>query len=69
MSSAVALFSRSEFIILSHADRARAASSPGYIHFWIYDDVTDNCILNLQRKNSIRNAFVPLLFRFLSFIL
>ena len=23
--------------------------SPGDIHFWIYDDVTDNCVLDLQR--------------------
>ena len=42
--------------------------SPGDIHFWIYDDVTDNCILDLQRKISILNAFVPLLFWFLSFM-
>ena len=50
MSSAVALFSRNEFIILSLADHARIASSPRDIHFWIYDDVTDNCILDLQEK-------------------
>ena len=67
MSSTVALFLRSEFIILSSADRARIASSPGDIHFWTYDDVTDNCVLDLQRKNSIRKAFVPLLFWFLPF--
>ena len=36
------------------------------MHFWIYDDVTDNCILDLRRKISIRNAFAPLLFWFLS---
>ena len=41
--------------------------SPGDIHFWIYDDVTDNCILDLQRKIGILNAFAPLLFWFLSF--
>ena len=41
--------------------------SLGDIHFWIYDDATDNCILDLQRKISIRNAFAPLLFLFLSF--
>ena len=38
------------------------------MHFWIYDDVTDNCILDLRRKISIRNAFAPLLFWFLSFM-
>ena len=42
--------------------------SPGDIHFWIYYDVTDNCILDLQTKISIRNAFAPLLFWFLSFM-
>ena len=42
--------------------------SPGDIHFRIYDDVTDNCILDLQRKISIRNAFASLLFCFLSFM-
>ena len=40
--------------------------SVGDIHFWIYYDVTDNCILDLQRKISIRNAFAPLLSWFLS---
>ena len=40
--------------------------SPGDIHFWIYDDVTDNSILDLQRKISICNAFAPPLFCFLS---
>ena len=28
------------------------------MHFWIYDDVTDNCILDLQRKLNARNAFL-----------
>jgi len=42
--------------------------SPGDTHFWIYDDVTDNCILDLQRKISIRNALALLLFWFLSFM-
>ena len=42
--------------------------SPGDIHFWIYDDVTDNCILDLQRKISILNTFAPLLLWFLSFM-
>ena len=32
--------------------------TPGYIHFWLYDDVTDNCILDLQRKISIRAAII-----------
>ena len=32
--------------------------SSGDIHVWIYDDVTDNCVLNLQRKTSF---FVTLL--------
>ena len=39
-----------------------------YIHFWIYYDVSNNCILDLQIKISIRNAFTALLFWFLSFI-
>ena len=39
-----------------------------YIHFWIYYDVSNNCILDLQIKISIRNAFAALLFWFLSFI-
>ena len=37
-------------------------NSPGHIHFWIYDDVTNNGVLGLQRKISIHMAFVPLLF-------
>ena len=40
--------------------------SPGDIHFWIYDDVTDNSMLDLQRKISICKAFAPPLFCFLS---
>ena len=42
--------------------------SPGDNHFWKYDNVTDNCISDLERKISIRDAFAPLLFWFLSFI-
>ena len=34
--------------------------SPGDIHFWIYDDVTDNSILDLQRKISICNVLATL---------
>ena len=37
-------------------------ASPGHIHFWIYDDVTNNGVLDLQRKISIHMAFAPLLF-------
>ena len=40
----------------------------GDIYFRIYDDVTDNSILGLQRNFSIRNAFAQLLFWFLLFI-
>ena len=42
--------------------------SPGNIHFWVCDDVTDNSILDLQRKNSICNAFAPPLVCFLSYL-
>ena len=42
--------------------------SPGDIHFWNFNDATDNCISDLQRKISIRNDFAPLLFWFLLFI-
>ena len=38
------------------------ADSPGHIHFWLYDDVTNNGVLGLQRKISIHMAFAPLLF-------
>ena len=38
--------------------------SPGDTHFRMYDGVTDNCILDLQGKISIRSAFVPLLLVF-----
>ena len=38
--------------------------SPGDNHFWIYDDVTDNCILNLQRKS----VFATLLLRYVWFL-
>ena len=43
-------------------------TSPGDILFRIYDNVTDNCILDFQRKISICNALAPLLFWFLSFM-
>ena len=29
----------------------------GDIHFWKYDDVTDDCILDLQRKNQYSQRF------------
>ena len=36
-------------------------NGPGDIHSgYIYDEVTDDCILELQTKISIRNAFEPL---------
>ena len=49
-------------------ERTVVSHSPGDIHFRIYDDITDNGILDLQSKISIRNAFAPLLFWFLSFM-
>ena len=32
-------------------------TSPGDIHFWIYDDVTNNGVLGLQTKISIQYGF------------
>ena len=37
-------------------------NSSGDIHFWIYDDVTKNGVLDLIGKISIRITFSPLLF-------
>ena len=54
---------------ITHTNNAEKKSySSGDIHFWIYDDVTDNFVLDLQRKINIRNVFAPLLFWFLSFM-
>ena len=36
-------------------------TSSGDIHFWIYDDVTKNGVLDLSGKISIRITFSPLL--------
>ena len=68
-SSASCINFRIWLILLESFDlKYNIIDSPGDIHFRIHDDVTDNCVLDLQRKISIRNAFAPLSFWLLSFM-
>ena len=44
-----------KILLMAYNVEKKKSYSPGDIHFWIYDDVTDNCILDLRTKISIRN--------------
>ena len=56
------IFKRVVRSVFSQMSPAFYISSPGYIHFWIYDDITNNGVWDLIGKIIIHIAFSPLLF-------